>query len=620
MKYGGYVMFQKNLEAIREKNPNLAEKLEKIDLEEIKDEIVVAEAETKDLIIGYEGVALHSMVDPLREAKALWNRTIRTEPAKNDVQIIFGLGLGYLFKRAYVSAVSRIYIVEPFINVLRFVLEHVDLSAELSDKRVYITDNTKDVISRLRAQYLQGDKAEFLFLPAYASLAKSQLEELTEKTLKVLEEKTSDVNTIFQLAPGWTLNFTANLPCFAKARPLGFFRDLFADKAAILVSPGPSLVENIQKIKENRDKFVIISAGKAIKALSANGIIPDFVTFADAQGTWFQTEGFEDTLRQTHIIMTSKTDNAIARLDAKSKIIYLSDTDNFESLFNRHSPQNPGNFDSAGSVAIINYFVARALGFTKIAFVGLDLAFPGNKLYATGEPLKTDPNGYIEMDGGVSIRKIRYVKDKNGNEIPTRDDYLVFIRHFEDIIEEDTLLSEVVNTSSNGAYIKGMKYAEFDEFVAGLDKQEFNIDETLFSVFNSTANEWQSCIKAITDEYYGEKPEIIEINREAATLAEGLSGIMEEVEQNKTVKDTEKVEELLQKSAEMRGKIMDNLILQNLLQGVLWEYTKNIRTERLFNRDSVVCNLKTEKTLLEQIRNLSTSVLKQMEESAQQPV
>ena len=349
-------MFKKNIQAVREKNPELAEKLEKINLESIQD-ITVTEAETEDLIIGYKDTALHSLVDPAREAKALWNKTIKTDLKKNDIQIVFGLGLGYLFKRAYVNSNSKIFLLEPFVEILRFVLEHVDLSEELSDKRVYITDNIKDITNKLKKEYLQGDKAEFLFLPAYTSLAKNTLEDLTNSSLKILEEKSTDINTIFKLTPLWCRNFIMNLPYFINSRPLGCFKDIFVDKTVLLISAGPSLAENIEKIKENKNKFVTIAVGKAFKILVENDIIPDFVSFADAVSTEFQFEGLEKVFEKTNIIMTSKTDNKVAKLKAKTKILYLPETDIFTDLFKTDSGLDAGSYKSAGSISIINYFI-----------------------------------------------------------------------------------------------------------------------------------------------------------------------------------------------------------------------------------------------------------------------
>jgi len=56
-------MFQKNLEAIRLKNPDLASKLEKISLDSIKN-IGVMRAESNDLILSYNNTPLHNLIDP----------------------------------------------------------------------------------------------------------------------------------------------------------------------------------------------------------------------------------------------------------------------------------------------------------------------------------------------------------------------------------------------------------------------------------------------------------------------------------------------------------------------------------------------------------------------------
>ena len=95
-------MFQKNLEAIRIKNPDLASELEKISSDSIKN-IKVIRAESNDLIISYNNIPLHNMIDPVREAKTTWNRAVKTKLKRTDMQIVFGLGLGYLFKRAFVQ-------------------------------------------------------------------------------------------------------------------------------------------------------------------------------------------------------------------------------------------------------------------------------------------------------------------------------------------------------------------------------------------------------------------------------------------------------------------------------------------------------------------------------------
>ena len=216
-------MFQKNLDAVKIKNPELAQRLEKIDINSITG-IEVFEAESKNLIISYKNTPLHSTIDPVREAKTTWNRTITNELIKNDIQIVFGLGLGYLFKRAYVSAESKVFIIEPFIEVIRFVFEHVDFSNELSDSRVYITDNIGDIYDKLQKEYLSGDRVEFLFLNQYAQTNQELLQDLTAKTFEIIEGRGNDKNTILKNSAFWTENFIKNIIHFPEARPLGFLK------------------------------------------------------------------------------------------------------------------------------------------------------------------------------------------------------------------------------------------------------------------------------------------------------------------------------------------------------------------------------------------------------------
>jgi len=611
-------MFEKNMKVIKQKYPELAERIEKIDLDSIEN-ITVTEAENQDLIIGYKEIALHSMVDPVREARAIWNKIVKSDLRKNDVQIVFGLGLGYLFKRAYANTNSKIILIEPFAEILRFVLQHVNLSAELADERVYITDNVKDVINKLKEEYLQGDKAEFLFLPAYTSLAREQLEELTEKAMKIVEEKASDVNTIFYFAPRWVRNFIVNIPYFFESRPLGFFKDKFADKTALILAAGPSLAENIEKIKQNRDKFVTFATGKAFPVLIQNGITPDFVTFADATGVKHQVKGVEDQLKNTNVILTSRTDFHVVELEAKNKILYLPETDPFSELFRKYSETDPGIYRSASSVSIINYFIAKVLGFSTIAFAGLDLAFPDNKIYATGENLELDEEGYIKSDSiRASTRTVKFVKDKNGQNIQTRDDYIIFIRQFEEIFEEETSLSRVINTSVKGAYIKGMDYINFDKFIENLSSQELGIDGMIDEVKTATDNKWKKCIQNVFNNIRNQKSEILEIKEKAELIFNEIQNMLTTVEQEDIKNlENERYNEARQNLVKTRKHAMENLILKNSLQGELWRFTKDYRTDNVFNKEVVVNNLKTEKRLFKRIYNHSVKILEWLDNAAE---
>ena len=54
------------------------------------------------------------------------------------------------------------------------------------------------------------------------------------------------------------------------------------------------LTENIEKIKANRDKFVIFAVNKVLRTLEANGITPDFAVCLDASAISATYTGLED--------------------------------------------------------------------------------------------------------------------------------------------------------------------------------------------------------------------------------------------------------------------------------------------------------------------------------------
>ncbi len=413
-------MFQKNLEAIRIKNPQLAERLEKIDINSIAG-IDVMEAESKDLVIAYHNTPLNSTIDPIREAKTTWNRTVTNELKKNDVQVVFGLGLGYLFKRAYISAESKLILIEPFLEILRFVLEHVDFSGEFSDERVYITDNVGDVYNRLQKEFLSGDRVEFLFLNSYALMNQEILVNLTTRVSEIIEGRKNDENTIFNLSRSWTENFIKNIVSFSGMRPLGFLEGKFADKTALIISAGPSLADDIEKIKTNQGKFVTIAVGKAFNTLVKADIIPDFTVFADAKYSQNQFQGMEKALEKTNLILLSKCDNYIYNLNSKSKILYFSEADSMNDIFRESGLINSCFYKSGSSVSIISYYVAKAMGFGKIIFSGLDLAFINAQTHASFNSMNFDYFRFLKYFLQKSEELIK-VKDKDGSDLLTRED------------------------------------------------------------------------------------------------------------------------------------------------------------------------------------------------------
>jgi len=591
-------MFQKNIAAIKLKNPVLADKLEKYSLDNVKD-IEVLEAECKDLILSYKKNLLHSAIDPIREAKAVWNRTITREPLKNDIIVVFGLGLGYLFKRAYISCNSKIFLVEPLLDVLRYVLEYVDFSKEFAEDRIYVTDNIQDIISRIESGYLSGDRVEFLFLNSHALLSKDILSELVERTLHVCESKISDQNTIHHLCEAWTRNSVLNMAKFAETRPVGFYENKFLNKPCLLISAGPSLKDNLEKIKKYKDKFVTIAVASAYKVLVEAGINPDFVTYADSVNFAKQVSDVEETLENVNVVMGTRADNEIFKNKTASKLLYFADIDPIAISLQKKFDDKIGLYKSGGTVSILSYYFAKALGCNPVVCVGLDLAFIGNKMYADGRELVSANDGKINAacigtDAPDFNKNLTYVKDRNGQMIPSRDDYALFIRQFEDICRNE-VHPRIVNTSLSGAYVEGMEYIDFEELIKSLELENINVKQILSEVYSSTGDIWNKYSGEAIEELRSLHDKVMEFSAKSKKFAEELQNIIIAVKNKDTSAEALQNFDLIKnETVDLRNEIISNAYVSCYVQTDIWNYTKSYKISPIPDIQEIIFNIEVE--------------------------
>ena len=118
--------------------------------------------------------------------------------------------------------------------------------------------------------------------------------------------------------------------------------------------------------------------------------------------------------------------------------------------------------ESGGSASTLALSSAVKLGFSKIVFVGLDLAFKENIIYSDGEAMqRVSQDEIIVNNAKKTLIKVRSV---TGEMVYTREDYEAFIHHFATLIKQLNY-SEIYNTTSFGALIPGVKNASFEELI-----------------------------------------------------------------------------------------------------------------------------------------------------------
>ena len=451
-------MFNRNLEFIG--NIALKSRLSRISLEESKRNMSYCMTPSNDYLLMKNDVPLDDINNPRQAIREMLNNNIKSPMGQNDIIITFGIGLCYLLDEVYNTYPSKIFVYEPDIKILHFVLNNVDISEHLASGRVFVTDNLDELMKKLAETYISKDKVEVVYLKNYAVTKSQELLELTQKVYDTCRIKMVDINTIKKFSKIWLLNTLKNISSINSsiAYKLSDLKDKFTGQTALILAAGPSLSENIEKIKANRDKFVIFAVNKVLRVLEANGIVPDFTVCLDAQYIDVTLAGLEDFCSKTNCIMDLKSDSVLFTKNFKRIFVSFSKNDTVVKKIAEHN--RIFTYENGGTATAMAFVAAVKMGFSKIVFSGLDLAFKGDVIYSTGETMNKVSDSQIALS---SVKKnLVKVKSVTGELVTTREDYAAFIQHFE-ILIKDFGVKDVYNTTSFGAAIDGMKNVKFDE-------------------------------------------------------------------------------------------------------------------------------------------------------------
>ncbi len=451
-------MFEKNLNYIT--NEPLKKRLSRLSLEQSRVGITYVVTPSKDYVLLKDDMPVEDLNDPKEAVKKMLSENIKNEMKSNDFIVMFGIGLGYLLDEAFNKYPSQIYVYEPDLKLLHFVLCNIDISEHLASGRVYITDDLNELIAKLDSSYLTKDKVEVVYLQNYGIVRNKDLLLMTQKVLDTCRSKMVDINTITKFSQKWLTNTLNNLNIINNntAYLLSDLEDKFAGQTALILGAGPSLAHNIEKIQANRNKFVIFAVNKAIKYLVLNGVIPDFAVCLDAGNMLKTLDVADEYIERMNCIIDIRTDKDIFKKPFRRFFVNFSESD---FLIKKIAKFNSFMkfYESGGSASIMALVSAVKLGFAKAVLAGIDLAFDGNVIYADGQTMERVSQNDIMVD---AVKKhLATVKSVNGGTVQTREDYVSFIHHFEVIIKE-LKYTEIYNLSKFGAAIEGVKPTEFE--------------------------------------------------------------------------------------------------------------------------------------------------------------
>lgn len=451
-------MFEKNLEYIN--NEALKRRLSKLNMDNCKVGITYCITPSNDYILLKNDLPIDDVNNPREAVKKHLDENIKKEMKQNDIIINFGIGLGYLLDETFNRYPSRIHVYEPDLDLLYFVLNNVDLSEHLSSGRVFITNDIDELMNKLTEEYLIQDKVEITYIPNYGIIRNNDLLLMTQRVLSACKSKIVDINTINKFSRVWLENTLNNIAEVNEktAYLLSDLENQFIGQTALVLGAGPSLQDNIEKIKRNRSRFVIFAVNKAIKYLAKNEVFPDFVVCLDAGNMNKTLDIPEEHIAKMNCILDIRTDSELSKKPFKKFFLSFAGTDFITQKLAKYNSKMKF-YESGGTSAILAMVSAIKLGFSKLILAGVDLAFKDNLIYADGGSMERLSQEDIVIDSVK--KKLVQVPSVTGDMVYTRDDYAAFVQHFATVIK-DMAYTEIYNISSFGATIPGVKPVRFE--------------------------------------------------------------------------------------------------------------------------------------------------------------
>ena len=221
-----------------------------------------------------------------------------------------------------------------------------------------------------------------------------------------------------------------------------------------MVGAGPTLESNISKIRSaqiNKRRLIIISVGTASNLLVKNGIVPEFVVVIDKDISESHplVANFSEMMETSLVYSPLVQSDFIKDWPGDRYVAYSEST-----LFNEVKKIYPkGSLFSGGSVIHTAIDLARSLGCQNITLYGVDFAYTGNQTHA-GHKVGKLPNYENILPANQANR---WVKDGNGNNIPSHDSFIGYLLELERYIGMYPDI-KFWNSSKNGAFIRGCNF------------------------------------------------------------------------------------------------------------------------------------------------------------------
>ena len=392
---------------------------------------------------------------------------------------LFGIGSGLYLKKIIQETDKSVNVVvyEPSISIFMTVMHEIDLSEEIEDRPIaFVVEGINegefvDIMNKI----LVLENVEFLKESVHPNYKKLYLEDIV-KHVKPLQKRVESMmvnfNTGVKLASGIPTNVLNNMIYVCDGyNTKELARALPRDRAAILVSAGPSLNKNIEQLKRAKNRLFILAVDTAVRPLVNAGIVPDAFCTIDAKKSISMSD--IPHIEKIAVIAPCVASNCILKNQVGKRIFYDDSYTIVRKIYEINGKQIP-YVCIGGSVACAGFSMLYKMGFKTIILVGQDLAYTNNRSHADGTFRGKVPE--------ENTKGMLHVRGNYEDKVPTRGDLKIYLDWFEDYIRGAKEYMDgfrVINATEGGAYIEGTELMTLEK---ALDEECCGVKQTDFEL------------------------------------------------------------------------------------------------------------------------------------------
>ena len=466
-------IFQKNIEALREKNPELATKLSKIDTN-VNYEVFANGSFADANILDMRTNQFMYEKRPIDEIEAVY---VELEKKYKFYKIlyIYGIGNGYLINILLQNSFHEIiYVFEPDIELLYIALNLSDLSDAIRASRLVIVE-TEGFSNTTFRPILNG--LAIIHFKAYMMELNAPFYGRYFEDIKHVNQEILKIFRYYAIATGNDANdellglkhFMQNIPLMLKNPTLkNLYKQGKNSDVAIIVATGPSLAKQLPLLKKIAPYVTIIAADASAPVLEKEQITPDIVTTLErtARTGEFYKECSKEFQKDILFALTAIVAKELIDEIKAGEFQFSMRPTGWHYSFMQFNDY--GYVGYGMSAANMSYEIASEMGFKQIIIIGQDLAYGAdgsshskNHIFGTEEIKQNKQDEYTLGYGGEK-------------EVKTTKVWKMFLTDYENRvrINNETKDFITINATEGGARIRGTEEIPFAEAIERYVKQE----------------------------------------------------------------------------------------------------------------------------------------------------